>query len=85
MQLFLQLASLLGAGLILGAYAALQRRRWSSSSRLYLWCNLLGAALLTIVAAVDRRVGFVVLEAAWAAISLHALVRGARVDPPPVS
>lgn len=75
MDLFLQLVSLLGAGLILGAYVALQRRRWPSTGRLYLWCNLLGATLLTVVAAVDRRVGFMVLEAAWAAVSLHALAR----------
>jgi len=80
MELFLQLVSLLGAGLILGAYVALQRRRWSSTSRLYLWCNLLGATLLTVVAAVDRRVGFVVLEAAWAAVSLYALA-GQAPDP----
>jgi hypothetical protein len=76
MQWFLQVTSLVGAGLILVAYAALQQRRWPSTGQAYLWSNFLGSLLLTVVAAADRRIGFVVLEAAWAAVSLASLVRG---------
>ncbi|MGD2134896.1 MAG: hypothetical protein PVF27_02000 [Gemmatimonadales bacterium] len=74
MQLLLQLSSMVGAGLILGAYVALQRRWWSSTTAAYLWCNLVGALVLTGVAVADRRIGFVVLEAVWAAVSLHTLL-----------
>lgn len=69
MSWIVQVVSLVGAGLVLGAYFALQRRVWTSTGDAYLWFNLLGALLLTGVAIVDRRIGFVVLEAAWATIS----------------
>ncbi len=69
------MTSLVGAGLILTAYVASQRRWWRSTGRPYLWCNLVGALLLTGVAVADRRLGFVLLEAVWAAVSSHALVR----------
>ena len=75
MNLILQLLSLVGAGLVLGAYVALQRRWWPSTGSAYLWANLIGALLLTIVASVDRRIGFVILEATWALVSLASLVR----------
>jgi hypothetical protein len=74
----------MGAGLVLGAYFALQRRVWTSTGNAYLWFNLLGALLLTVVAVVDRRLGFMVLEAAWAAISAWAILgRRSRVAPAP--
>ena len=79
---FLQVASLLGAALVLAAYVALQWCRWPSTGRAYLWCNLLGAAILTVVAVVDRRAGFIVLEASWTGVSLNALIRP-RSTPPP--
>jgi hypothetical protein len=75
MELVVQVTSLSGAGLVLLAFVALQRGRWSSRDSGYLWCNFLGAALLTIVAVVDRRIGFIVLEAVWALVSLHAMFR----------
>lgn len=76
----LQLASILGATMILLAYFALQRRWWSSHSWLYLWCNFLGAALLTAVAIVDRRIGFIVLEAVWALVTLQTMLTRGRFD-----
>ncbi len=74
MNLFIQILSLLGAGMILVAFFFLQRGRWSSDHRLYLWANLLGAALLTVVAVWDRRAGFIVLEASWAVVSLWSII-----------
>lgn len=73
MNLALQILSILGAVLILGAFFSLQRGWWTSRGSAYLWCNFVGAAVLTVVAVVDRRIGFVVLELAWAAVSAVAL------------
>ena len=81
MNFYIQILSLLGAGMILVAFFLLQRGRWSSHHGLYLWANFLGAALLTAVAVWDRRAGFIVLEASWAVLSLWSLLgRGSRVQ-----
>jgi hypothetical protein len=74
MEIVFQSLSLVGAGLILVAYMALQRRRVSSSGKTYLWANFLGAALLAIVAIRDRRAGFILLESLWAVVSLWSIV-----------
>lgn len=77
----MQLLSLLGALLCLCAFVLLQRGRWRSETPDYLWANLLGATMLTIVGAWDRRAGFVLLEGVWAAVSLWSIVRPRRADP----
>ena len=77
----LQAASLLGAALILAAYAGHQAGRMGRDSALYHLINALGAALLLVVAVAARQIGFIILEGAWTAISLAALVRLA-VRPP---
>ena len=83
MNLFIQILSLLGAGMILVAFFFLQRGRWSSHHRSYLWSNLLGAALLTVVAVWDRRAGFIILEASWAVVSLWSIIgRGSKRQGP---
>lgn len=73
-----QLISLLGAAMILGAYAALQRGWLGLSDRSYHILNFVGSALLTVVAIEDRRVGFIILEGAWALLSIPGMVRPAR-------
>ncbi len=78
MNLVMQVLSLLGASVILGAYMLLQRGRWHSHTAGYLWANLLGSAVLTVVALWDRRAGFVLLEAAWALVSLISIARPRR-------
>ncbi len=75
MSLVLQAVAILGAGLVLGAYAALQRNRWTSDGVGYLWFNFIGALMLTIVAVADRLLGFILLEAVWAAVSLASIIR----------
>lgn len=75
MDFGLQAISLLGAGLILGAFVALQLRWWSSHSAPYLWLNFVGSALLTVVAISDRRYGFILLETTWALVSLVSILR----------
>jgi len=71
----LQLASIVGAVLILVAYAAHQAGRMSRDTALYNLVNAAGGALLLWVALVARQAGFIILEAVWTAISLAGLVR----------
>jgi hypothetical protein len=75
MRLFDQIVSLLGAALILAGYVALQRAWLPRESRAYNALNFVGSALLTYVAVKDRRVGFIILEAAWALLSLPGMIR----------
>jgi hypothetical protein len=75
MQLFDQLVSLVGAVLILAAYLALQRGWMPRESRLYNAMNFVGSGLLTYVAIEDRRMGFIILEAAWALLSLPRMLK----------
>lgn len=73
-----QLVSLAGAALILAAYVAYQRGWMGREQRLYNALNFVGSALLAWVAVVDRRWGFILLEGAWALLSLPALIRPPR-------
>lgn len=70
-----QTMSLVGAGLILLAYVANQRGWLAPRDRGYNLMNLAGSLLLLWVALADWRWGFIVLEAAWAAISIPPLFR----------
>lgn len=74
-----QLLSLVGAVLILTAYAGNQRGFLGPERPAYNVMNLLGALLLLWVAVGDRRVGFILLEAAWAAVTLPPLWRSVGI------
>ena len=76
--MLLQLMSLVGALMVLGAYFAYQRGIMGRESRWYNALNFFGAALLTWVALEDRRWGFVLLEGAWALLSLAPMLRKAK-------
>ena len=73
--MFYQALSLVGAGLILAGYIGLQLGRFHRDDRLFNALNFVGSALLTWVALVDWRVGFIILEAAWALLSVPGMVR----------
>ena len=79
--MLLQIASVAGAVLILSAYVALQTGRAKAEDRIYNVVNLVGALLLAWVAISDRRIGFILLEVIWAAVSVPPLIRAARTSP----
>jgi Na+-translocating ferredoxin:NAD+ oxidoreductase RnfD subunit len=73
--MFYQVISLFGAVLILSAYIALQSGHLKSTSRWFSILNFVGSVLLTWVAVIDWRIGFIFLEAAWAVLSLPGIFR----------
>ncbi len=73
--MLLQIASVVGALMVLGAYAGLQTGRLPRESVAFCALNFVGSALLTWVAVVDRRAGFILLEGMWAILSLVPLFR----------
>jgi hypothetical protein len=70
-----QLISLVGAAMILGAYAALQQKRLGLQHRLYHALNFVGSGLLTVSAVRDLNWGFIVLEGSWALLSVPGLLK----------
>jgi hypothetical protein len=80
----LQVVSVLGALAILGAFAA-NLFGWIHPSNLwYSVANFLGSAVLTVVAVVDRQLGFLLLEGTWALVSLwgiYSALRGRGAPP----
>ncbi len=69
------LVELVGAVLILSAFLLVQLGRLRTTSLTYLLLNLVGSGTLAVVAAVDRDVGFLLLEGVWAAVSAFGTVR----------
>lgn len=72
-----QVIQVIGAALILTAYVAAQVERLDPHSRLYLSLNLIGSIVLAVLAAIGAQWGFLLLEGAWAFVSLWGLIRPA--------
>jgi hypothetical protein len=70
-----QVVQVLGSLLILSAFVAAQGGRLSTDSRVYLALNLVGAAVLAVLAAHERQLGFLLLEACWALVAGRSLLR----------
>jgi hypothetical protein len=78
---FIQIASFAGALFILIGYAG-EQFGWMSARRpAYNIVNAVGSVVLGIIAVRPFQLGFVILEFAWAAISLYALARCFRPKP----
>jgi hypothetical protein len=77
-----QAVQVIGALLILVAYATAQFGALNQRSRLYLGLNLLGSAVLTLLAWREEQWGFLLLEGVWAVVSLWGLVRVQRGHAP---
>lgn len=73
-----QAVQLLGAMLIVGAYVAYSRGRLRLDSVQFLGLNMVGAAILTVIAAVDRLYGFLLLEGVWTWVSARGFRRALK-------
>jgi hypothetical protein len=76
-----QLVQVVGALLILIAFAAAQFGAMDPHSRTYLVLNVLGSLILAVLAWRERQWGFLLLESVWAVVScwsLRATLRSAR-------
>lgn len=69
---------ILGALLVLAAFALVQTGRWSPETPAYLVANLVGAAVLATSAFVNDQWGFVLLNTTWALVAAVGLVTRAR-------
>jgi hypothetical protein len=76
-----QVIQIVGALLILAAFAAVQFERMRPDSRLYLALNLAGSAILAVLAVAASQWGFVLLEGVWAIVSAWGLLAALRSAP----
>ena len=73
-----QLLQVVGALMLLGAFAGAQFRLLEPKAYPYLILNLFGSALLAALAYVEQQWGFLLLEGVWALVSLWSVVRQIR-------
>lgn len=77
----LQLVQLAGALAVLAAFTLAQLGLLVTHSRSYLGLNLLGAAVLAVLAHHERQWGFLLLEGVWALVSAWSLILLTRRRP----
>ena len=76
-----QVIQVIGAMMILVAYAAAQTGRWSTDAPIYLWLNEVGSVILAVLAAMSENWGFLLLEGVWAIVTAWSLVNLNRRSP----
>jgi hypothetical protein len=77
-----QAIQIVGALLILAAFWGAQVGRLDQRSLTYLVLNLIGSAILAVLAAIESQYGFILLEGAWALVSAWSLVQVLRTSGP---
>jgi hypothetical protein len=75
-----QMVQLVGAMLILSAYIASQQNRMRLDSVQFLGMNMVGAAILTVVAYVNRDYGFLLLEFVWTWVSARGFRKAYKAE-----
>jgi hypothetical protein len=80
-----QVFQIVGALIILSAFAASQLGELTTDSRLYLLLNLAGSVVLCILAVIEGQLGFILLEGVWAVVSGWSLfvILGEEAGPQP--
>lgn len=73
-----QIVQILGAVLILVAFAGAQVGAMTVTSRVYLVLNFVGSLILAVLAWRGRQWGFFLLEGVWSLVSLYGLVQSLR-------
>jgi hypothetical protein len=71
-----QAISIMGAVLVLGAFAALQFHVVGPAHRGYLAANVLGSGCLAVAAGLEGLWAFVALNTIWGLVSLRSLLFG---------
>lgn len=70
-----QTVQLIGALFCLIPFTAVQLKRMRVETVAYQLMNLSGSGMLTLTAILNRQYGFILLEGAWALMSLVGLMR----------
>jgi hypothetical protein len=73
-----QLVSIVGAAMVLGAFAALQLKRAEPFGRVYLTLNVAGSGCLALAAGLEGLWAFVALNTVWGLVSVRSLARVLR-------
>jgi len=73
-----QVVQIVGAVLILAAFAGTQFGKLGQSSLSYLWLNLIGSLILAVLAVYEEQWGFVLLETVWGLVSAWSLTQVLR-------
>ena len=76
--MLIQTVSVIGALMVLIAYAMIQSGVWRELDSGYLALNIVGSVLLGVVAVIERQVGFVLLEFTWAGLGVWGVLRAVK-------
>jgi hypothetical protein len=77
----LVIVQVVGALLVLVPFAAQQFGKLNAEASAYLWPNAIGSAALAVLAAMNRQWGFLLLEAVWATVAAHSIIRASQGTP----